>query len=370
MTARLHVLLGEGGVGKTTLAAGSALALAREGGNVALLSVDPARRLQSALGLALGELEARVTVAGPGALHAALLLPEATLRRWATEGLPDEAARAHLLGNRFFRVLADRLAATTDVIAAVRIAEWLENDPSLTDLVVDTAPGRSGIEFFQRPDALVALLQGRLVGWLRRIGARGHAPAGEQPPGFALRVLRGLSRIGGVEVLLELAQLVAAVEQPFHRVLSRLERAQSWLHEPTTSLLLVTAVREDSIATARVLRDALLGARLRPAAVVVNRVLPQTLPSELDALDAASLGPEAAAISAYARAFVGIQTRVVHEALSLAPAVVALPGLPGLDSERRLEMLASLGHGLLEGLRSQSVRARAEVAPGPTNERD
>ena len=81
MTPRLHVLLGAGGVGKTTLAAGYALALAREGRRVGLLGIDPARRLQGALGLALPDLE--VPVPGAPRLQAALLRPTDCLRRWA-----------------------------------------------------------------------------------------------------------------------------------------------------------------------------------------------------------------------------------------------------------------------------------------------
>lgn len=350
MSARLHVMLGEGGVGKTTLAAGYALALAARGHRVALLSIDPARRLQGALGLALDDRERRVP--GAGDLHAALLAPEATLRRWATEGLADEAARERLLRNRLFTVLADRLATTTDVIAAVRLVEWLEHDPSLTDVVVDTAPGRNGIEFLQRPAALVALLQGRLVRWLRRFGGgAGHGPGeGDEPRGASTRVLRGLSHLGGIEMLVQLAQLVAAVERPFHQVLARLERAQSWLREPTTQILLVTTVREDAITATSVLRAALVEVGLAPAAVVVNRALPETLGPELVAVDDASLDAESACVVRYARGYLDVQAHVIARAASLAPSVVSLPARSGLDGEQRLGALAELGTDLCRAL--------------------
>ena len=85
MSARLHVLLGAGGVGKTTLAAGFALSLARAGSRVGLLGIDPARRLQSALGVTLqdrampvsGWQDPRSLARETGSLHAALLLSPA-----------------------------------------------------------------------------------------------------------------------------------------------------------------------------------------------------------------------------------------------------------------------------------------------------
>src|SRR6516165_3347125 len=45
------VMLGTGGVGKTTVAAALGLAAARAGLNTLLITVDPARRLREALGL-------------------------------------------------------------------------------------------------------------------------------------------------------------------------------------------------------------------------------------------------------------------------------------------------------------------------------
>ena len=114
MSARLHVLVGSGGVGKTTLSAGYALALASRGRRVGLLGIDPARRLQGALGLTLTDLEARVPVEGE--LRAALLRPADCLRRWAKEACTDDAARARLEGNAFFLAMADRLAGATDIL--------------------------------------------------------------------------------------------------------------------------------------------------------------------------------------------------------------------------------------------------------------
>jgi len=335
MSTRLHVLLGEGGVGKTTLAAGYALALARSGKRVALLGIDPARRLQSALGLPLGSEATRVAeLSGDGALHAALLAPEATLRRWATEGLTDPAERERLLRNKLFAVVADRLATTTDVIAAARIAEWLERDPSLTDLVVDTAPGRNGLEFLRRPTALVALLQGRLVRWLR----------GEHEPGrIRARILRSLAHLGGAEMLYQFAQLLSVAEGPFRQVLSRLEHAEACLRDPSTQILLVTTVREQAIEAALHSWSALAEAGLAATAIVVNRTLPPALAMELRAIDDASLDVGAADVVRYARAYLEIQARMVVDARRLASSVVEIPAVGGLDSDSRLDVLARLG---------------------------
>lgn len=345
MTTRLHVLLGEGGVGKTTLAAGLALSLARSGKRVALLGVDPARRLQSALGLPLSSEVTRVPTQGTGSLHASLLAPEATLRRWATEDLTDPGQRDRLLGNRLFAVVADRLATTTDVIGAARVAEWLEREPSLTDLVVDTAPGRNGIELLRRPTAIVALLQGRLVKWLR----------GEHEPGrVRARILRSLAHLGGVEILSDLGQLLATADAPFRRALARVERAELCLHDPSTRILVVTAVRDGAGAAARHTCAELAEAGLRPSATVVNRTLPSTLAAELETAAATSLDPVVADLVRYTRAYLAIQSRVVDEVRRSSHVVVEAPAASGLDSEKRLDFLASIGDALASALEAAS----------------
>ena len=51
MKTRLHIFIGTGGVGKTTLSAAWALRQAQSGARVALITIDPARRLAQSLGL-------------------------------------------------------------------------------------------------------------------------------------------------------------------------------------------------------------------------------------------------------------------------------------------------------------------------------
>jgi len=51
MPAEIHIVCGVGGVGKTTTSAALAVALARSGKRVVVLTIDPAKRLADALGL-------------------------------------------------------------------------------------------------------------------------------------------------------------------------------------------------------------------------------------------------------------------------------------------------------------------------------
>lgn len=344
MSARLHVLVGSGGVGKTTLSAGYALALARAGRRVGLLGIDPAKRLQSALGLTLPDLE--VKVPAPGELSAALLRPADCLRRWAREACADDARRARLESNAFFLAMADRLAGASDLLAAVRMAEWPERDPSLTDLVVDTAPGLNAVEFLQRPKTLVAFVEGRLVTWLRWL-ARGRGGAFGGLVRSGARAVGGLARIGGTKMLFELADFLLLVEDVLTPMMTRLEHAQQWLKRADTEVLLVTAVRDEAVTTVAQFTAALKGVGITPAAVVVNRALPAELAAELAPLDPATLRGDEAAVVRFARGTAAVQARLVAALQAVTPVVKVVPAARGLDGDDRLAALARLGEVLL-----------------------
>lgn len=345
--ARLVVFLGAGGVGKTTLAASYALALAGRGLNVGLLGIDPSRRLQGALGLALQDLEAPLPDAPT--LRAAILQPHQALRRWVTEASGPELA-ARLERNPFFAALTDRLATATDVLAAARIAEWAERDPQLDVLIVDTAPGPAALDFLRHPRQLEQLLQGALIAWLRAASRTG----GLRLLRFgAKRVLAAFARLAGAGMVSDLAALFAQVGPPLQRLVERLERAQAWMKRADTELILVTSPRDAGAAGARQLAELLSAVGIPPCAVVVNRTWPDALAAELRSI-AVPAGAER--LVSHLQGQLVDQQQVISAAAMLAPLQVMLPARPQLGLARA-EMLRELGALLDEGLAAKNLAA-------------
>ena len=341
MSARLHVFLGQGGVGKTTLAASTALALARRGRRVGLLGVDPSGRLRDALGMsALSELE--TAVPGAPGLHAAILRPGDSLRRWAREELGDGGAG--LLRNAYFLALADRLGAATDLLAGVRIAEWAEANPLLDDLVLDTAPGLNGIELLGKPDQLLSLLQGRLLRWL---AGAAKASVAERA---GRRVLRGLARIGGRTMVVELAEFSLLIERLAAAMIARLQSTRDWLRQRDTRLLLVCAAGTGSAQGVRALAEGLRALGLSPAAAILNRALPEGAVPERSRCE----NEEALAFYRLISATMGLQDETARQ-LSSSFRLVTAPLAAGLDEAGplRLTALEAVGASLLDALSAQ-----------------
>lgn len=353
MMPRLTIMLGAGGVGKTTLSAALGLAHARAGARAALLGVDPARRLRSALALAdLPEHGVTVASDGAGSLDAALLDPSACLRRWVGDACRDPAQRAALLVNPYFVALADRLAGFTDAIGCVRAVEWAERDPGLRELVLDTAPGIPAVELLARPDKLIAFFDGRLVRWLTRfarLSRLGVAAHGSR------RALAGLAQLSGPGALRDIGELITALDTAIATMVARLGRARTWLRDPATSIVIACGVSEDAADAACALDRAVRANGFAPALAVLNRVLPASLATWSPRLDGAP--PPAQAFARYAAGYLRIQHHVRTQLAAHLP-VLDIPDAATLDVADRIAGLAALGEPLRLALAAPATAQR------------
>ncbi len=230
--------------------------------------------------------------------------------------------------------------------------------PAFTDFVVDTAPGLNAVEFLRRPRSLTAFLEGRLVRWLRSFApAQQGASVAMALRGGARRVLGGMARIAGTHMLVELADLLVFVEGMLETMLVRIERAQRWLRDRSSDLLLVTAVREDAAIVTRRLTQALAGPGAGAAGGGCEPRPPRRARRRAARGHHGELRREAAVMVRYARAYASMQRRVIAAVAPLAPHVVVLPTVNGLCEASRLDVLAALGERLRAALASAPPHA-------------
>ena len=154
------VLCGSGGVGKTSVAAATALgAASRVGGKVLVLTIDPARRLADALGLAeIGNVETRVpdeafAAAGltpRGELWAAMLDTKQSWDALVRRHAPDPETAERILDNRLYANITGRFVQSHDYIAMERLFE-IHSAGEYDLIVIDTPPTRNAIDFLEAP---------------------------------------------------------------------------------------------------------------------------------------------------------------------------------------------------------------------------
>ncbi len=185
---KVIVCCGAGGVGKTTVSASLALAAARRGKRVLVVTIDPSKRLAEALGVDRNPPEpvalaadrlAKLGVQAPGSLSAWMLDPQLVSDTVVRERsrTPDEAER--LLTNPIYRNVSAMIAGMQEYTAVEALHAFVGDDQY--DLVVlDTPPSRNALRFLDAPDRVGAFLDRRIFnlfvpgegGVIRRVASR------------------------------------------------------------------------------------------------------------------------------------------------------------------------------------------------------
>jgi anion-transporting ArsA/GET3 family ATPase len=277
------VCAGAGGVGKTTTAAAIALRAAIEGKKTVVLTIDPARRLASSLGLKeLHNTPTKVTkrkfetagVEPAGELHALMLDTKSTfdevVMRYATS--PGQAQK--IITNRFYRNISGTLSGTQEYMAMEKLYE-LHSEGSYDLIVMDTPPTRNALDFLDAPRRLTSFFESRVLRWFLLPYARAGGGFMRVANVAAVAFLRVLKRIVGGQVLQDTAEFFGNLEGMYEGFKERARAVSALLQSDVTAFVVVTSPAEESVTEATFFASRLNDARLPFGALVVNRVHPR-----------------------------------------------------------------------------------------------
>ena len=309
---RVVVCVGSGGVGKTTTAAAVGLWGAHQGRATVVITIDPARRLATSLGLEVKSGEPheipaeRLGVPRPsGSLAAMMLDQKGAWDRLVERHAPSPHVRDQVLANAFYQSLSQTFAGSYEYMAIEELAELHERG-RYDLIVVDTPPTKHALDFLEAPRRLDDFLDRRIIRWFIRpyvsatwVGMR----LMNRTMGF---VLKRLEDATGVSVLRTISEFFTAMGGLFDGFHERVERAYGILQGPETAFILVTSPEEQVLGEAGYLSGKMAELQMPLKGVVFNRAHDTcALPA-----DAACDGDDAGE-----RAYV---ERVVERALSAA----------------------------------------------------
>ncbi|MGH7905850.1 MAG: ArsA family ATPase [Candidatus Binataceae bacterium] len=272
---RLVICAGPGGVGKTTVSAALALAGARLGRAVDVMTIDPAPRLLDALGLDtddpdLQEVPLGAYAQGPRSrLRALRLDPKHTFDRLVRRYAPSPSARDAILENRIYQNVSAAMAGVADYMAIERLLEMHQDDSS--DLIVlDTPPAREALDFLDSPRRLLDLLNSRAVGLLSASSSlmRGGAPIVDMA---ARAVLAAFDRVTGLHLLRDVRKFVQSFDGMYSGFAARAERARCLLQSAEAVAVIVTTAELAPVEQVQSFAIDLNKAGVHIGAVVVNR---------------------------------------------------------------------------------------------------
>ncbi|MBA3400266.1 MAG: ArsA family ATPase [Acidimicrobiia bacterium] len=293
LASREMVLVtGSGGVGKTTMAAALAVAaVLHQKGRVLVLTVDPARRLADALGIGVfGNTPTRVpdtAFAGLGAkprgeLWAAMLDTKAGWDELIERHAPDAKVRDAVLSNPLYQNITSRFVHSHDYLAMEQLHE-LHATGDYDLVIVDTPPSRNALDILDAPSRMVEFFGSRLLKWLT-VPYRSRLVNVATKPFYQIadRVLgsRFLRDIGDFFMLFQ------AMEKGF---VSRAKEVEQLLGDRRTAFVVVSTLETAPAHEAAYLAAELRRRKLPLGAIIVNRVLPESIGDDAAADSASTL---------------------------------------------------------------------------------
>ncbi|MBJ7354434.1 MAG: ArsA family ATPase [Thermoleophilaceae bacterium] len=286
------VCAGSGGVGKTTTSASIAIGMAARGLKVAVLTIDPAKRLADSLGLA--ELGTELRQVDPrlfepygmeitGELHAAMLDPKRTFDELILRYAPDNETYENILNNRIYQELSNAIAGSQEYMAMEKLLE-LHESGDFDLLVLDTPPSRNALDFLDAPKRLARFVEGRALRVFLAPGRFGLKIAGR---GGSM-LFSAMKKITGVDLLNDLSEFFANFADMASGFSERAQRVDELLRGKTATFLLICSPENEPVDEAIFFRRVLKEQKLPFCGAIVNKVRPdyyrakKQLPDDLD----------------------------------------------------------------------------------------
>lgn len=276
------ICCGAGGVGKTTTAAAIGLEAARRGKKVLVLTIDPARRLASAMGLKeLGNAETRIKpevlaesgIELDGELWGMMLDTKRTWDELIDRISPSPEKRDLILSNQYYQIVSSALAGSQEYMAMEKLQEI--HASGVYDLIVlDTPPTKHALDFLEAPRRMSDFLEGRVI----QILIKPYALAGKA--GFKLlhrgtaTLMSLMEKVTGMGVMKDLADFFLSFDGLYDGFKDRALRVNQLLRSRRTTFLLVTSPSPLILREATFFTEKLIEFGMPLGAILFNRVHP------------------------------------------------------------------------------------------------
>jgi anion-transporting ArsA/GET3 family ATPase len=289
---RVVVCAGAGGVGKTTVAAALALCAVERGARALCITIDPARRLVSSLGLGPGSGdEQEITpewlaphgVRAKAPLHVMMLDSKRTFDELVTRQASSESARRRILDNRIYQYVSSSLAGTQSYMAMEKVLE-VQLDARYDIIVLDTPPMSHALDFLTAPERLMDAIDSPAVRALvQAFELSGRFSLNLLAKGLAA-VLKGVGKITGTGFVEEIAEFVTGLNDLFGGFRRRAEQVSQAFRAPEFGYVLCASPAPTTLKEAHYFAWRLRESGMHADALVINRVEPRLAePVTLDA---------------------------------------------------------------------------------------
>lgn len=279
---KLILVCGSGGVGKTTMAATLAFKGALLGKKVIVLTIDPARRLATSLGLdkltfkpmkISANLLEKVSGEKGINLSAMMLDTKRTFDQLVVKYSPNKEVEKKILKNKIYQHLSDMIAGSQEYMAMEKLYE-IATEEEFDLVVIDTPPTTHAIDFLEAPQRMIDAISHSMIHLLlkpaMRIGESGLKlfAKGSQ------MILKVFDRITGFAFLQDISEMLFSFQGLLSGFENRASEVKKILTDEMTSFVMVCACEEKSVEETHFFSEKLSDLNLNLSGVILNRVHP------------------------------------------------------------------------------------------------
>jgi anion-transporting ArsA/GET3 family ATPase len=257
---------------------------------VLVLTVDPARRLATSLGLdpaGMGGQPTRiepallaaaaapgslldVPVGGQGELWVAMLDTKAGWDELIRRHAPDDDLRDRVLANPLYQNITSRFVHSHDYIAMEQLHE-LHASGRYDLVIIDTPPSRNALDLLDAPGRMKDFFGSRLLRWLT-VPYRSRLFTVASKPFYQVA-----DRVLGSRFLEDVAEFFVLFQTMETGFVARAEEVERLLVNPSTGFVVVSTLEAAPAYEARFLARELQRRSMNLGAIVLNRTLPDAL---------------------------------------------------------------------------------------------
>ena len=277
--SRFLVVLGRGGVGKTTVSATLAVKAAHLGLRTVVLTIDPANRLADALGVPQSmKMPTRVQLSDNDAqLYGLMMDRKDTCDELVSRFSNNKEVEEKIFTNPYYHHFSRSLAGGQEYMAIEKVRQLLSSNEY--DLIVlDTPPSIHAFDFLDAPNRLIDGLKrmpsvntSKSKSFLSRLKQRGGQ-----------LVLDGLKRFTGGRFLVDLTTFLGLFRHVLSALVESSKSLQMTLKAPSTRFILVDGLDRDADERVRVCQKELEERELSLAGLIYNRIKPQFSAKEVE----------------------------------------------------------------------------------------
>lgn len=244
---RVLITCGTGGVGKTTISASLAVRAALQGKRVIVITIDPAKRLATSLGLNnLGHVPTDLTSAlekasgqnVPGKLFALMPESEESFERLIRSLTTKEEAVQRILKNPILKTFSQDFSGTNEYLALEEL-NFFHGQGEYDLVILDTPPSRNTLSFLEAPQLLARFFEEKFIRFL-------VVPA-NRLLAFGMRKTFGiLEKLTGAGFIRQLFDFGGALFEVQENFLKKLQSIHKLLQSEDVGFLMVAAPTPDS----------------------------------------------------------------------------------------------------------------------------